>query len=186
MNLGITGQRPYSASVRPEERQYGMTKTHAGVDHYFGRGANTLITGMAQGPDQWAAMAALRNRMELVAALPFPAEHQARRWSDDAREQYVSLLACAARTWTAYPTFEFAGYSLRNQYLVDHADVMLIVTNGRTQGGTWDCIMRVALANKPGAVVHTKRRRVTEFVTAEGLAAALELDVDLLLGRAAA
>ena len=172
--LGITGQRTYSPHVGPVQRDFGFRKTHAGVKWFKDQGFSRVISGMAQGVDQWAATAALLNQMELIAALPFEAEDQSRRWNEQDRETYRNLLVAAAHVWICPPQpHKLDGYAIRNQWIVEHADAMLVVTSGSRRGGTWDCIGRVANADKPGVLVHTTRKAVTTFTNGLELADAL-------------
>ena len=184
--LGITGQRTYTHMVGPIQRDYGFTKTHAGVKWFHDQDFTRVISGMAQGVDQWAATAALLNGMQLVAALPFVAEDQSRQWNEHDRETYRNLLAVAHETWICPPQpKKLDGYGMRNQWIVDHADRMLVVTNGNRRGGTWDCIGRIAQAGKGGVLVHTSRKTVTQFASADELAAGLAVPVEQLGRRAA-
>lgn len=179
--LGVAGNRPYSVNVTPAQREFARERVHAGVDWYYGQGCTRVVTGMAMGPDQWAAMAAARNRLPFTAALPFPAEHHNRRWSDDAKEQYEVLLAIADEVYIEAPEFEFAAYNRRNEYVVARADEMLIVMNDRRKGGTWHAAQCTARHDKPGTLVLTHTRRTIRFLNGVDLAQALGVSWDVLV-----
>lgn len=166
--LGVIGTRPYT--VKDRHNRYGFDKTHDGVRWFHEtHGMDRLISGLAMGVEQWAAAAAMRWRMTLVAALPFPAEHLSSGWDDQAREAYHSLLASAHEVQCMAASFSIAAYGERNQWLVDNADQMLIVSNGKRRGGTWDCIRRTIMADRPGVLVHTGRERVLPFANGQEL-----------------
>ena len=170
-----TGQRPQH--MRPEHREYGRAE----VTRVLGRlraewGIEVVCSGMALGFDQWLATDAVRLGMELHAYLPFPAEHQSSRWTDVDRAAYLSLLELASYTQCEADGFDFEAYSRRNQSLVDAADVMIVMTNGKRGGGTWDCIRRIVDANSlPSILIHTGEAKTVHCRDGEALARAVKL-----------
>lgn len=97
-----------------------------------------IISGMAIGWDQALALAAIRCNVPFVAAVPFAG--QERRWPTQARELYETILERAARVEvTSYgPSNE--AFQIRNEWMVDRADLVLALFNG-SRGGTRNCIL---------------------------------------------
>lgn len=118
-----------------------------------------LHSGMALGADTiWAqAIVALKKRypqrIVFVANVPF--ETQDSRWPDTSRQTYRSLLTQAdeivisgvvsARTSAPYLL------NLRNEHMIEPADVLLALYDGSTTGGTANAI---AYAHRKGKKVH--------------------------------
>lgn len=115
----------------------------------------TFISGMAQGVDQWAALAVLGIKqtfpqLRLVCVLP--CEEQANRWSTQAREQYFNILAEADNTLYISRHYTKDCMLERNRFMVDHAHFLMAVYNGERRGGTG---MTVNYAQKKGRAIIT-------------------------------
>lgn len=96
------------------------------------------ISGMALGVDQWAAEICNNLGIPWVAAIPFAGQES--RWPEASQQAYRKLLATAFGTCIVSP----GGYSpqkmqIRNEWMVDRADVVLAVFNG-SPGGTYNCL----------------------------------------------
>ena len=117
-------------------------RLYKAVREMIGEGCTTFISGMAQGVDLDFAEAVLycrevdfglENKIKLEAAIPYP--NQAKGWPYEYWDRYQSiLLECDQKTLlsNAYHTNCF---QLRNEYMVDRADVVLAVWNGEKKGG---------------------------------------------------
>lgn len=97
-----------------------------------------IITGMALGVDQWAAMIAHKLGIPFVAAIPF--EKQESKWPAESQKTYRLLRRLASEEVIVSP----GGYSadkmqVRNEWMVDHSDKLIAVFNG-TKGGTGNCV----------------------------------------------
>ena len=102
------------------------------------RGFRTFLSGMAVGFDLAAAEAvlALRERcpeVRLVAAVPFPG--QARHFPHKERARYERVLAAADETEVLAPAYHRGCYARRNDFLVDHAQILVAWYDG-SPGGT--------------------------------------------------
>jgi uncharacterized phage-like protein YoqJ len=96
------------------------------------------ISGMALGTDTLGAIAALKLGIPLVAAVAFQGQDQ--HWPESDRKVYSKILARAADvTYVSGPGYNGWKYHARNQWMVDHADLVLAVWDG-SSGGTKSCV----------------------------------------------
>lgn len=148
MIVAGTGHRPdklggYDESIRQE--LIGFAQHVIGLLR-----PRVVISGMALGWDQALAHAALERRVELWAYVPF--EGQESRWPRRAQREYHGILRAAAKT----KIISAGGYSpeamhARNAAMVEDADKMLALYDGKRGGGTFDCLL---LARDLGVPVH--------------------------------
>lgn len=118
----------------------------------------TVISGVALGVDQLAALAVLEARdaglpCRLLCAVPFPG--QDRLWGEFDRRVYRSILERADEVRVLHPgeprTPEEARRLLlaRNAWTVEQADLLLAVWDGRPEGGTaWTVRKALELGRK--------------------------------------
>lgn len=97
-----------------------------------------VLTGMALGVDQVAALVCADRGVPFTAVVPFAGQQE--RWRDRDKQRYADLLAKAAEVTVV----SAGGYSAgkmhaRNRWMVDRADVLLAVWNGNG-GGTASCV----------------------------------------------
>lgn len=105
-----------------------------------------VITGMALGIDQWAAMIAHKLQIPYLAAIPF--EGQEKAWPEASQKTFRLLRKLAAEEVIVSP----GGYSadkmqVRNIWMVDNCDVLIAVWDG-TKGGTGNCVEYAKSVNK--------------------------------------
>jgi uncharacterized phage-like protein YoqJ len=96
------------------------------------------LSGMALGVDQMAAEVCIELGISFDAIIPH--EGQENQWPAKARERYLKLVSVAAST----EIVSEGGYAawkmqVRNQWLVDHCDLLIAVWDG-SSGGTKNCI----------------------------------------------
>ena len=113
-------------------------RLHDAVYALYDEGCRRFYCGMANGSDMYFCEAVLQLREErpdvtIEAVIPW--EGQADRWGDALRRRYDRLVSECD-----YQTLVQTHYSQdcmmrRNRYMVDHADVLLAVYNGKS-GGT--------------------------------------------------
>lgn len=101
-------------------------------------GFTTYITGMARGTDLVAAEIVLRlrerdDRLKLICALPHPGFGQ--HWGGGWSERSQRVLARVDLTRTICPSFSYAAYQARNEWMVRHSGLVIAVFNGE-RGGT--------------------------------------------------
>ena len=108
------------------------------------RGFRTFLSGMAVGFDLAAAEAVLelRERMpdvRLIAAVPF--QGQEARFSQSDRERFSRVLSAADVVEVLSPVYHRGCYAVRNDFLVDHARVLVAWYDG-SPGGTHYTVRR--------------------------------------------
>lgn len=109
-----------------------------------------VISGMAQGWDMAVALAAYCLDIPFIAAVPFPG--QADRWPEADQRTYQMILAEASEVVTLYDSYHPDVYRYRDEWMVDHADVILALLDPEapTQSGTG---MTVRYANRKSVPV---------------------------------
>lgn len=148
MIIAVTGHRPNKLwgynTARPQYAQVAKALGRV-IDHL---GADTLITGMALGFDQIAAEVAKdRDDVRFVAAVPF--KDQPSRWPYISRHHYFQLLDAADEIdIVCEGEYEPQKMQVRNEWMVDHADVIVALWDG-TPGGTRNCLAYAAKQAKP-------------------------------------
>jgi uncharacterized phage-like protein YoqJ len=106
-----------------------------------------VISGGALGWDQMLAQAAVEIKLPLELALPFPGFED--RWPQQSKAYLHSLMHLADKV-TFVKDGPYAGWKMqaRNEYMVDHSDLVLALWNG-TMGGTANCITYAEKKQKP-------------------------------------
>lgn len=109
---------------------------------------NTVVSGMALGVDQIAAIVAIKNGVSVIAAVPF--EGQENRWQQPQKDRFHKILAHPLVKKVVVCEGGYAGpwqMQKRNIWMVDHSTILSAFWNGDTTGGTANC---VAYAKKVG------------------------------------
>ncbi len=142
--LAGTGHRPDKLSGYSKHAQGFVT----GVCLEFLRTIRptAVISGMALGFDQALAQAAVNLKLPLIAAIPFKGQES--RWYYKDQQQFQKLLDKAAKVVYVCEG-GYAAYKMqaRNQWMIDHCDVLLALWNG-SAGGTGNCI-KAAASTRP-------------------------------------
>jgi uncharacterized phage-like protein YoqJ len=98
------------------------------------------ITGGAYGLDSHAAEYALDNSIPLWLVLPFPAKILCAKWiSNDSRELLFRSVKECTKLSVISPVFSMQSYQLRNEFMVDAADILAAFFDG-SPGGTANCV----------------------------------------------
>lgn len=106
-----------------------------------------VISGMALGWDQALAHAALAYGFPVTAAIPFAGQELA--WPKESQDEYNQLIANCTRTVIISPGgFSGVKMQLRNQWMVNNADMVLALWDG-SDGGTSNCIKYAKAHRKP-------------------------------------
>lgn len=134
--VAFTGHRTY--------RGEAADALHDAVRALHARGFRTFLSGMAVGFDLAAAEAVLACRttlpgIRLVAVVPF--EGQQERYCDADKARFGRILAEADRTLVLAPAYRPGCYAVRNDYLTDHASVLVAWYDG-SRGGTGYTVRR--------------------------------------------
>ena len=107
------------------------------VRRYREEGVTHFISGMAQGVDMYAAEIVLELKKQdpqitLECAIPY--ERQAAYWSEPLRKRYFSIAERCDQETMLQRQYTPDCLRKRNQYMVDHADIVLAVWNGSPSG----------------------------------------------------
>jgi uncharacterized phage-like protein YoqJ len=106
-----------------------------------------VISGMALGVDTWAAEAAVDLRIPFIAAIPF--EGQESVWPEPSQKRFRELLGLASETVVVCEGgYEAKKMQKRNEWMVDHCELLLAVWNG-SPGGTANCVRYAEAVKKP-------------------------------------
>lgn len=116
-------------------------------DYLIQRGNVKVISGMALGWDTALAIAALKLKLPLIAAIPF--KGQETKWPEDSQAIYNKIIERAYRVVIVNPgTYHPHKMQLRNEWMVDHCDEVLAMFDG-SKGGTYNCIKYAEKQGKP-------------------------------------
>lgn len=131
----FTGHRPNKLKI-PKKKLAKLLE--AEIRLAIDGGYTTFITDMAKGVDLVAAEIVLRLRQEdprlkLICALPHPGFGQ--HWGGGWTERFQQVLARADLARTICPSFSYASYQVRNEWMVRHSGLVIAVFNGE-RGGT--------------------------------------------------
>ena len=122
MILAVTGHRP--ERLKGQEQ---LLKKWA-VEQLTRLQPSAIYDGMAQGTDQIVATAAKELNIPIICCYPFPKKyyHPIEQWiMENNQVIFVS------------PQYSKQVYVIRDNFMVDHADKLLCVWDGRGGGGTF-------------------------------------------------
>lgn len=140
MIVAGTGHRPNK--LGGNTLAAGETWTKVAISWLATNKPQKVISGMAQGWDQYLAGAAISLGIPLIAAIPFSGQEQ--MWSSNAQDLYNWMLKAS----TEVKIVSEGGYAAwkmqkRNMWMVDQLvdtdDILLACWNG-TVGGTANCV----------------------------------------------
>jgi len=148
----FTGHRPEKLSI-PENRLALLLE--AEIRKAIGDGFTTYITGMAKGTDLVAGEIVLRlreqdDRLKLICALPHPGFGL--HWGGGWTERFQRVLAAADLARCVCPSFSYASYQIRNEWMVNRSGLVIAVFNG-SAGGTWNTLEYAGNMNVPYRII---------------------------------
>lgn len=139
MILAVTGHRPekiggYKIPNPTYSYVWDMLNDRLGAFN-----PELVITGMALGFDQMVANACALRGIPFLAAIPFVGQES--RWPRESQMAYKNLLSHASGTVVVSE----GGYDpkkmhIRNEFMVDNADLLLACWDGSDEGGTYRCV----------------------------------------------
>ena len=151
----FTGHRPEKLTM-PEEQMAALLETEIrkAIDRQF----TTFISGMAKGVDIVAAEIVLRlreqdKRLKLICALPHPGFGL--HWGSGWTERFQSVLAQADLERTISPSFSYASYQARNEWICRHSGLVIAVFNGE-RGGTKNTLEYARKIDVPSIIINGK------------------------------
>ena len=138
----FTGPRPKNYSWGNEKKCEAKIEERlkSAVQEAGKRGYRHFISGMAAGIDLLAAKNVLQLREDMLergivleAAIPFP--DQPRRWKEQTKREYASILSRRDKVHYISDAFSVAAYRKRDEYMVGRSS-LLIAVEGKPNGGT--------------------------------------------------
>lgn len=144
--LGFTGHRPKSLPGKYSEQTYQALLDTADFVLFQYR-PDAVISGMALGWDTAIAEVAVRQGIDLIAAVPF--QGQESQWPIASRNKYLYLLS-RARHAEIVTTKGYNSYAmqLRNEWIVNHCHQLVALWH-RGSGGTANCVDYAIRTNRP-------------------------------------
>ena len=155
----FTGHRPEKLKI-PEDRLALLLEGE--VKKAIASGFTTYITGMAKGTDIVAGEIILRlreqdDRLKLICALPHPGFGL--HWSGGWTERFQKVLAAADLVRTICPSFSYATYQTRNEWMIRHSALVIAVFNGE-RGGTKNTLDYAQRTGVPCVVIGEEKWRL--------------------------
>lgn len=139
MILGITGHRPnhlggYEIPNPTYEKVCAALRQKLEALR-----PNKIISGMAQGTDQWAVEEAIKLNIPFIAAIP--CDNQDLNWPEESKKRYYELLELAEESVVVNPgPYESWKMHERDRWVVQNSDSLLGVWSGIRKGGTFATI----------------------------------------------
>lgn len=155
----VTGHRPKGFPFPYSRPSLSLSRYRAAlidtVDELIRTGYTHFITGMALGADLDFAEAVLalkrqyegRFTVTLEAAIPCP--DQCKKWKSEDVARYQKILAACDESRVLSPYYTPGCMHQRNEYMVDKADLVFGIWNGKLEGGTWSTLCYAKKKNKP-------------------------------------
>lgn len=139
MIIAATGHRPHKLGNEYDGGPYTdflMDKFYEILDQYK---PDKIISGLALGVDTIWAICGMVYEIPLIAAVPF--EGQEVRWRNSCQDRYWSILHHPLTEVVHVCSPGYAAWKMqkRNEWMVDHADILVAVWDG-SEGGTYNCI----------------------------------------------
>ena len=141
----VTGNRPEKFSFERIENDFKyisyLSCLYDAMDDLMNNGCTYYISGMARGADMDFADAVVShkfndNEIILEAAFPYFIDFSK---SDKSLKKWEILSDCDYINFIS-PYYSKGCMQKRNKYMVDKADIVLAIWNGRKEGGTWNTI----------------------------------------------
>lgn len=130
----FTGHRPDKMEQGEKEIKPLLEKA---IDDAIKNGYVTFITGMAMGVDIWAAEIVLERKktnpnLHLICALPHPGFEKPRSLTEKMRFNRIIKKADLVKEINDH--YFRACYQVRNEWMVDHSNLVIAVFNGQKSG----------------------------------------------------
>lgn len=122
MKMTITGHRPQR--LRGQEQMIADWAKEQLIRYK----PTVLYNGMARGADQIVAGVAKQLGIPIVCCYPFPKVGYS-QFEEYIKENNEVVFVC--------PSYSKGSYTIRDKYMVDHADTVLCIWDGICAGGTY-------------------------------------------------
>lgn len=126
IKVAVTGHRPERIKGQEKDIEYWLSEQIRNLVACYDR--VVLIDGMAQGVDQIAALAAMKNGAQVLCYFPY-------RKKLYGIQEYIAENAAEVRFMR--DRFQIGCYIERDRRMVDDCDLLLAVWDGKKNGGTW-------------------------------------------------
>lgn len=165
--LALTGHRPDDLwGYDMSDDRYAEAKRRL-AEYCNKNGINTIVSGMAQGFDQIGAEVALEHGLKLVCAVPFAGQESP--WPKQKQDYYFRILQLADKVvYVSEPGYEGRKMHIRNEWMVDNADEVFALWNGRytnskgKNSGTGSCVKYARRTGKEPFVLNPESIKVTD------------------------
>ena len=121
-------------------------------------GVTYFITGMAIGVDMYAAEIVLGLKSSyagLILESAIPCETQAAKWTEEQRDRYFDIAAQCDKETLIQNQYTPDCMQKRNRYMVDQADCVIAVWDGRPSG-TGKTVQYAQRQGKPIRIINPK------------------------------
>lgn len=158
--LGVTGRRPKYFPWRYDEndsRCQNLKKMILSfIVNKITEGYDTFVSGMALGSDMYFAEAVLEARkfyprIRLIGEIPF--QGQANKWLLESRNRYDTIKKEANELDVLYENYDSKSFLARDKRIVDRSDELLVIWEGKKDGGTYHTYEMAEKAGKPTTVI---------------------------------
>lgn len=166
----FTGYRPgrfpwkyNEADPRCQALQEALTRL---VEDLISRGVTGFLTGMAQGVDLWGAQSVLecqKAHPEITLQAVLPCRGQEQKWPEKWRRLYQEILARTSDCALLGEEYTPSCMMERNRYLVDHADLLLAVYDGKARTGTGATVNMAKRKGLPLVILNPDTLEVTVY-----------------------
>lgn len=171
----FTGHRPQDLGFAPGGAEETALKNRIAGETLrliTERNVRHFISGMALGVDTYAAQAVLKLRElypEITLECALPCKGQDKRWKKADREEYARILAAADRVTLLQEAYTTFCMQLRDAYMVENADIVLAVWDGRETGGTAYTVNCAKKRGRTVVVIPPEEKERNAEITDEGL-----------------
>lgn len=140
---------------RELKRDFSQEKLSEVIDECIRRGCKNFYCGMAKGFDLKAGeeiIKRIKNGQDLKLFACIPYQNQPSAYSEQEKKRYDEILSLCEKKIVFYQTYTKWCMSERNEYMADHADVLIAYLNA-DKGGTYNTV-KYFLKKKKGYVFY--------------------------------
>ena len=158
----LTGHRPkgfpwnYRDKDYKEQKEYLKTLEDTIIELIEKDGFNYFISGGAIGADQDFAEIVIKLKrryphIQLEIAVPCP--NQDIKWIESDKERYQRIIKASDVVTIVSPSYTPRCMQVRNEYMTDKSDFVIVVWNGNPTGGTYNTLNYLKRLNKPYIII---------------------------------
>lgn len=169
MIISVTGHRPGTIGLGSNYNSDSWKKLIEIIkDLLIEYKCTELITGLGLGVETASALATIalkRTISNIKLHCAIPCKSFASNWPEGSRKLYEDILSKADifTIVSGNTTYTPSVVQMKNQYLIDHSDMMIIVWNGIESGSTYDCIQSVKKVGKKIILVDPRNNSIKKI-----------------------